>query len=72
MGVGVQCKAGVCVSEDARQGLGIHATICRVGGEGVAQIVEANQRKLRVFEDPIESNVYRLFTESYSKNCPLT
>ena len=37
-------------AEDARQGLGIHATVGRVGGKGVAQVVEAYQRKLCIFE----------------------
>ena len=47
VGVGVEREAGVGVTEDLRQRLGIHTARQRVGGEGVAQIVEADQRKLR-------------------------
>lgn len=49
MGVGVQRKAGVGMPEDSRQGFRIHADRQRVSGEGVAQIIKPNQRKLRLF-----------------------
>lgn len=42
MGVGVQRKAGIGMSQNAGQRFGIHATGEGVCGEGVAQIMETD------------------------------
>ena len=57
VGVGVQRKAGVGVSEDAGQSLGVHAAAHGVGGEGVAQIMEADVRQAGFLEDQLQTLV---------------
>lgn len=42
MGVGVQCEAGFCVSQDTGERLGIHPSGQGVCGEGVPEIEEAD------------------------------
>ena len=41
------------MTEDARQRLGVHAACQRVGGEGVAQVVEADVGQTRALEDAL-------------------
>lgn len=59
MSVGVQREAGVGVTQDAGQRLGVHAAAHGVGCEGVAQIVKANVRQTRAFEDHLQSVIRR-------------
>ena len=54
MGIGVQREAGVGVAQDARQGLGIHAAGQGMGGEGMAEIVEADVWQARAPEDILQ------------------
>ena len=48
--VGVECEARIRMSEQACQSFGIHSALYRVRCEGMAQVVESYQRKLRSFE----------------------
>ena len=51
VGVGVQREAGVGMPQNPRQGFGIHAAGDGVGGEGVAQIMEADVRQSRFVQN---------------------
>ena len=62
LGIGVECKARIGMTEDARQRLGVHAAGQRVSGEGVAQIVESNIWQSRVLEDILQPMVSTLIS----------
>ena len=41
MGVGVQREAGIGMSQNPRQGFGVHTAGEGVGGEGVVEVMES-------------------------------
>ncbi len=47
-------EAGVSVTENARERFGVHTASHGGGGEGVAQIVEADVRQTRPFENRLQ------------------
>ena len=60
MGVGVQGEGRIGVTQDAGQGLGIHTAGQCVGGEGVPQVMEANQRQSGIAQQSFHPVVGRL------------
>ena len=59
MGIGVQREAGVGVTEDTRESFCVYAAAHGMGGEGVAQIMEANVRQTCGLEDHLQPMVRR-------------
>ena len=57
VGVGVEREARIGVSEDTCQGLGIDTALGCLCGEGVSQVMEADQRKLKIFEYCLELSI---------------
>ena len=64
MGIGVKREARVSVSENARKRFRIDSAFRCVGGKGVAEVMKADSRQLRIFEDIPESGVIQ--TPSYA------
>ena len=52
--IDIHSEARVCVSEDARKRFRIDSAFHGVGGEGVAQVMKADSRQLRIFEDRVQ------------------
>ena len=57
MGVGVQRKAGIGMSQDTGQRFGIYAAGEGVGGEGVTQIMESNAGQPRPLEQRLHVTI---------------
>ena len=51
MGVGVYCEAGLGMTKDSGQGLGVHSVRQRMGGKGMAQIVKPKVRQTSFLQD---------------------
>ena len=60
MGVGIQREGRISVTQDARQRFGVHAAGESVGGEGVAQVVEADAGQPRPLEQRLHVAIRRV------------
>ena len=60
MGVGVQREGRIGVTQDSGQRFGIHAAGEGVGGEGVAQVVEADAGQARPLEQRLHVAIRRI------------
>ena len=63
MGVGVQREGRIGVSQNTGQCLGVHAAGKGMGGEGVAQVVEADTGQPRPPEQRLHAEVGRAWVD---------